>query len=48
MSRFHPLTVTDVRRETRDAVVVTLAPAETDRALFDFTQGPVSDVPPPF
>ncbi len=39
MSRFHPLTVTDVRRETRDAVVVTLAPAETDRTLFDFTQG---------
>lgn len=39
MARFHPLTVTDVRRETRDAVVVTLAPAEEDRAVFDFTQG---------
>jgi ferredoxin-NADP reductase len=25
MARFHPLKVTDVRRETRDAVVVTLA-----------------------
>ncbi len=39
MARFHPLKVTDVRRETRDAVVVTLAPRAEDRALFDFTQG---------
>ncbi|UFS68140.1 phenylacetate-CoA oxygenase/reductase subunit PaaK (plasmid) [Paracoccus denitrificans] len=39
MARFHPLKVTDVRRETRDAVVVTLAPRDEDRALFDFTQG---------
>lgn len=39
MARFHPLTVTEVRRETRDAVVVTLAPRPEDRALFDFTQG---------
>ncbi len=39
MARFHPLTVTEVRRETRDAVVVTLAPSEEDRAVFDFTQG---------
>ena len=39
MARFHSLTVTDVRRETRDAVVVTLAPSEEDRAVFDFTQG---------
>lgn len=39
MARFLPLTVTDVRRETRDAVVVTLAPRDEDRALFDFTQG---------
>lgn len=39
MARFHPLTVTEVRRETRDAVVVTLAPSPEDRALFDFTQG---------
>ena len=39
MARFHPLKVTDVRRETRDAVVVTLTPREEDRALFDFTQG---------
>jgi ring-1,2-phenylacetyl-CoA epoxidase subunit PaaE len=39
MARFHPLTVTDVRRETRDAVVVTLKPADEDCAVFDFTQG---------
>ncbi len=39
MARFHPLKVTDVRRETRDAVVVTLAPRDEDKALFDFTQG---------
>lgn len=39
MARFHPLKVTDIRRETRDAVVVTLAPRAEDRALFDFTQG---------
>lgn len=39
MARFLPLTVTDVRRETRDAVVVTLTPRDEDRALFDFTQG---------
>ncbi len=39
MARFHPLKVTDVRRETRDAVVVTLRPRDEDRDLFDFTQG---------
>ncbi len=39
MARFHPLTVTGVRRETRDAVVVTLAPREEDLPLFGFTQG---------
>lgn len=39
MARFHPLKVTDVRRETRDAVVVSLMPRDEDRALFDFTQG---------
>ncbi|KIT16777.1 2Fe-2S iron-sulfur cluster-binding protein [Jannaschia aquimarina] len=36
MARFHPLTVTDVRKTIRDAVVVTLRPEEGD---FDFTQG---------
>lgn len=39
MSRFHPLEVTDVRRETRDAVVVTLKPVNGDATAFDFTQG---------
>jgi ring-1,2-phenylacetyl-CoA epoxidase subunit PaaE len=39
MARFHSLDVTDVRRETRDAVVVTLRPRDEDRELFDFTQG---------
>lgn len=39
MARFHPLEVTDVARETRDAVVVTLKPRPEDAARFDFTQG---------
>lgn len=39
MSRFHPLEVTDIRRETRDAVVVTLKPVNSDASAFDFTQG---------
>lgn len=39
MARFHPLTVTDIHHETRDAVVVTLEPREEDRAMFDFIQG---------
>ena len=39
MARFHPLKVTDVQRETRDAVVVTLAPRDEDKALFDLKQG---------
>jgi ring-1,2-phenylacetyl-CoA epoxidase subunit PaaE len=39
MSRFHPLKVIDVQKETRDAVVVTLQPQSEDRPLFDFTQG---------
>lgn len=39
MARFYPLSVTEVRRETRDAVVVTLAPRAGDRAAFAFIQG---------
>lgn len=39
MPRFHPLEVTDIRRETRDAVAVTLKPRPEDAAAFDFTQG---------
>ena len=37
MAQFHELTVTDVRKTIRDAVVVTLAPA--NGADFSFTQG---------
>lgn len=37
MSQFHPLTVTDIHHTIRDAVVLTLKPADPD--LFDFTQG---------
>ena len=39
MARFHSLDVVDVRKETRDAVVVTLKPRDEDAALFDFIQG---------
>jgi len=39
MARFHDLTVTDLRRTTRDAVVVTLAPRAADAAAFAFVQG---------
>lgn len=39
MSRFFPLSVAEVRRETRDAVVVTLVPRPEDKASFGFTQG---------
>ena len=37
MARFYPLSVTEVRREPRDAV--TLAPRAGDRAAFAFIQG---------
>ena len=39
MSRFHDLEVTDIRKTIRDAVVVTLKPANGAAAEFDFTQG---------
>ncbi|WP_295533277.1 1,2-phenylacetyl-CoA epoxidase subunit PaaE [uncultured Thioclava sp.] len=39
MSRFYPLEVTEIRKETRDAVVVTLKPQTDAAAQFDFTQG---------
>lgn len=39
MAQFHPLTVREVRRETRDAVVVTLEPRPEDRGAFAFAQG---------
>lgn len=39
MARFHELTVTDVRKTIRDAVVVTLAPRDDEAEAFHFTQG---------
>ncbi|SDE17197.1 ring-1,2-phenylacetyl-CoA epoxidase subunit PaaE [Paracoccus isoporae] len=39
MARFLPLRVTELRRDTRDAVVVTLQPRPEDAGAFDFTQG---------
>ncbi len=39
MARFLPLEVTEIRRETRDAVAVTLRPRDEDRAAFAFVQG---------
>ncbi len=39
MARFHELTVTDVRKTIRDAVVVTLKPANGSAGAFEFTQG---------
>ncbi len=39
MARFLPLEVSDVRRETRDAVVVTLKPQAEDADAFKFIQG---------
>ena len=37
--KFFPLKVIDIRRDTRDAVVVTLRPPEAHRDTFDFRQG---------
>lgn len=39
MARFLPLQVSEVRRETRDAVVVTLVPDASDEDAFEFIQG---------
>jgi len=39
MARFHDLTVTDVQKTIRDAVVVTLKPENGAAEHFDFTQG---------
>ncbi|WP_204113045.1 2Fe-2S iron-sulfur cluster-binding protein [Shimia biformata] len=39
MARFHDLTVTDIKKTIRDAVVVTLRPENGAAADFDFTQG---------
>lgn len=39
MARFHDLTVTDIHKTIRDAVVVTLKPQDGDEDAFDFIQG---------
>jgi len=39
MAQFYPLSVSDIRKETRDAVVVTLSPRAEDADAFRFTQG---------
>ena len=39
MARFHDLTVTDIQKTIRDAVVVTLTPVNGAAAEFAFTQG---------
>lgn len=39
MSRFFPLTVTDIKRDTRDSVVITLAPEPDEKDEFKFIQG---------
>lgn len=39
MAQFYPLRVTDVKRDTRDSVVLTLAPPEGDKNAFKFIQG---------
>ncbi|MBL4619027.1 MAG: 2Fe-2S iron-sulfur cluster binding domain-containing protein [Marinicaulis sp.] len=39
MTQFYPLRVSDIHRETRDSVVVTLEPPDDAREEFKFTQG---------
>ncbi len=39
MARFHDLTVTDIHKTIREAVVVTLEPVNGAADVFDFTQG---------
>jgi ring-1,2-phenylacetyl-CoA epoxidase subunit PaaE len=39
MAQFYPLRVSDVHRETRDSVVVTLEPPADEREAFEFIQG---------
>lgn len=39
MVQFYPLTVTDIQRDTRDSVIVTLTPADDVRDKFTFIQG---------
>lgn len=39
MAKFHSLRVADIRRDTRDSVILTLEPADEDKSAFDFVQG---------
>lgn len=39
MARFYPLEVTEVRKDTRESVAVTLAPRPEDRRVFRYIQG---------
>jgi ring-1,2-phenylacetyl-CoA epoxidase subunit PaaE len=39
VAQFHPLTVADIRRDTRDSAVLTLAPPAEARETFRFVQG---------
>ncbi|MGD9799662.1 MAG: 1,2-phenylacetyl-CoA epoxidase subunit PaaE [Parvularculaceae bacterium] len=39
MAQFHPLTVTDIKRDTRDSVIVTLKPPMEANGDFKFVQG---------
>ena len=39
MAQFYPLRVAQVRRETRDSVVITLIPKDEHKPLFEFIQG---------
>ena len=39
MTRFHPLTVTDIKRDTRDSVILTLRPPAEANGEFRFIQG---------
>lgn len=39
MAQFHPLTVTDIKRDTRDSVIVTLKPPAEANGDFKFIQG---------
>lgn len=39
MAKFYPLRVSDIHKETRDSVVVTLEPTKKDQAKFEYVQG---------
>jgi ring-1,2-phenylacetyl-CoA epoxidase subunit PaaE len=39
MAQFHPLTVTDIKHDTRDSVILTLKPAPEANGEFKFIQG---------